>query len=293
MPTPLFNKTVLMSDALNFSADKTINPYYGDKHIDQAKAIAEHSAIKSALESAGITVHTTPSPRNSQDGVYTANWALVRGDTAVLARLPEARKTEESYAQAVLEALGKHVVYVPDGLKFSGQGDALPCGNYLLCGKGYRSDEAAQQFAAETLGYTRIQLEAVPQLDENGTPVINNVSGWPDSFFYDIDLAISIIRPPTDSAPGIVAYCPDALTKESVDALRTMNNVDLLPISLQEAQQGFAANLVSTGEVVVMSKDAPQFKAALEARGLTVVTPSISELAKGGGYIRCTTLTID
>ena len=42
-----------------------------------------------------------------------------------------------------------------------------------------------------------------------------------------------------------------------------------------------------------MSAHAPKLKAELEARGLTVLTPEVSELAKGGGYIRCTTLTLD
>jgi len=50
---------------------------------------------------------------------------------------------------------------------------------------------------------------------------------------------------------------------------------------------------VSTGETVIMGAHAPVFKAELESRGFTVVTPEITELLKGGGYIRCTTLTLD
>jgi N-dimethylarginine dimethylaminohydrolase len=42
-----------------------------------------------------------------------------------------------------------------------------------------------------------------------------------------------------------------------------------------------------------MSAEAPLFKAEIEAHGLQVITPEITELAKGGGYIRCTTLTLD
>jgi len=64
-------------------------------------------------------------------------------------------------------------------------------------------------------------------------------------------------------------------------------------VSLHEAEDAFACNLVSTGEVVVMGDGAPVLKAALESHGLTVYTPHIQELSKGGGYIRCTTLTID
>nr|MDQ3093776.1 amidinotransferase [bacterium] len=61
----------------------------------------------------------------------------------------------------------------------------------------------------------------------------------------------------------------------------------------KEAQYAFACNLVSTGETVVMSAFAPQLKAELERRGLKVLTPVVTELGKGGGFIRCTTLTLD
>lgn len=281
-----------MSDALHFSAEKAINPYYGDPEVNQSLASKEHQSIVRALSNAGIKIVQVPSPTTSQDGVYTANWALVRGDTAIISRLPEVRKSEEAYAEKVLRELGKEIVHVPEGLKFSGQGDALACGNLLFCGKGYRSDEAAQEFAAETLGYERIQLQTIPELDENGTPVINKVSGWADSFFYDIDLALSIIKAPEGNQKGLIAYCPEAFVPESREFLAAFDQVEKIEISLDEAQHAFAGNLVSTGETVIMSAHAPELKAALESHGLTVVTPEISELAKGGGYIRCTSLSL-
>ncbi len=287
------NRTVLMSDALNFSAEQAINPYYFDSHADANAAEAEHASIRAALESAGVEVIQVASPKESQDGVYTANWALVRGNKAVLARLPNVRKAEEAYARTVLESLGKEVIEVPGELHFSGQGDALACGNYLFCGNGYRSDEAAQAFAAEILGYDRIQLKTIPQLDEAGVPVINPISGWADSFFYDIDLALSIIRHPEGDTPGLIAYCPEAFTPESREKLATLDNIEAIEVSFEEAEHAFACNLVSTGETVIMGDQAPNLKAALEAHGLTVITPRIYELSKGGGYIRCTTLTLD
>lgn len=289
----MINRTVLMSDALHFSTEQAINPYYGAPSVDVELAVAEHKSIMDALSSAGVTVERVPSPTESQDGVYTANWALVRGDKAVLACLPDVRKAEEDHAEQMLTQLGKTVVRVPDGLKFSGQGDALACGNYLFCGQGYRSDEAAQKFAADTLGYERIQLQTIPKLDEQGNPVINAVSGWADSFFYDIDLALAIIKGPESGEKGLIAYCPDAFTPDSREHLARFDGVEKIEVSLEEAQQAFACNLVSTGETVIMSANAPRLKAALEAKGLKVLTPNIFELAKGGGYIRCTTLTLD
>jgi len=41
-----------------------------------------------------------------------------------------------------------------------------------------------------------------------------------------------------------------------------------------------------------MSDKAPNLTSKLEKHGLQVITPKITEIAKGGGYIRCMTLTI-
>jgi N-dimethylarginine dimethylaminohydrolase len=289
----MFNATILMSDARHFSTKQPINPYYSDETPNIAYAEKEHSSIKQLLESAGVTIIQVPSPSNSQDGVYIANWALVRNNKAVLARLPNARKAEEAYAEKILTDLGKEVVRIPENLRFSGQGDALPFGNYLFCGQGYRSDVDAQAFAAAQLGYTRVQLQTIPELDTRNQPVINRFSGWPDSFFYDIDLALAILRPPQEGKKGLIAYCPDAFTPESQEILASFNLAEKLLISLEEATIGFAANLVSTGSIVVMSNKAPVFAAELQAHGFTILTPNITELSKGGGYIRCTTLSIN
>lgn len=281
-----------MSDANNFSIDQPINPYYGAETLDKERAIAEHAAIREALESVGVEVITTPSPTDSQDGVYVANWALVRGDVAVIARLPNVRKAEEDVAAKVLSDMGKTIVRIPEHLKFSGQGDALPCGRFLFCGQGYRSDPEAQEIAAAATGLERIQLQTIPKRDDAGEPVINATSGWADSFYYDIDLALAIIREPTSTTPGIIAYCPEAFDTDSQERLASLEGFEKILVSENEATKAFATNLVSTGSAVVMSAHAPLLRAELESRGMTVICPEVSELSKGGGYIRCTTLTL-
>lgn len=277
-----------MSGADYFDDQAAINPFM-DKQvsIDRAAAQAEHNAIRAALEQAGVTVIKVDPPASCQDGVYTANWALIRGDKAVMSTLPNARQAEEPYAEQVLKDLGKTIYKVPDGVHFSGQGDALPCGNYLFAGTGYRTEPVAHQFVADTLGYNLIALQTIPQLDDAGRPVINADSGWSDSFFYDIDLALAVI------SPSLIAWCPEAFTPDSQAKLRAIADIDKIEVSFTEAKQAFACNLVSTGQTVVMSSTAPELKSNLEARGLQIITPVITELAKGGGYIRCTTLTLD
>ncbi len=292
---PKINQHVLMSGADFFDDGFAINPYMNHQTpVDVEKAKAEHSAIREALESAGVQVIKVAPPVNCQDGVYTANWALCIGDKAVMSRLPNKRKDEEPYAAQLLKKMDKKIVLVPDELRFSGQGDALPCGNDLFTGSNYRTDWQVHEFLAKELGVNVISLQTIPKrgLHGIGKRKINPTTGWPDSFYYDIDLALSVLRAPDGNQKGLIAWCPEAFTRKSRALLHAYEGVEKIEVSRSEATKGFACNLVSTGETVVMSAKAPKFKAELIRRGFKVITPEITELAKGGGYIRCTTLTL-
>ena len=292
---PLINQTVLMSGADFFSAEYAINPYMDGQQASPDKAKAEHDSIRAALEKAGITIRKVAPPKDCQDGVYTANWALCRDGKAVLSQLPNMREAEEPYAKKTLKDLGLKIIELPDNLRFSGQGDALPCGNDLFVGSVYRTDRAVHSILAEKLGYHVISLQTIPKRAAHGLGrrLANPTTGWPDSFYYDIDLALSVLRAPEGNKKGLIAWCPAAFTHASRNRLRNYDGVDKIEVSREEATKGFACNLVSTGETVIMSAHAPKYKAKLERHGFKVITISAPELAKGGGFIRCTTLTLD
>jgi N-dimethylarginine dimethylaminohydrolase len=278
------NKKVLMSGVDFFSDEFAINAYMDSQiSIDLIEARVEHELINASMKQAGVEVVRVNPPEGCQDGVYTANWALCKEGKAILSNLPNKRKNEEAYAEKVLTDLGFETIKCP--YRFSGQGDALPCGEYLFMGTGYRTDVEARNFVKEILGYEVISLQTIPLVDESGENAINEVTGWPDSFFYDIDLALSVID------ENLIAWCPEAFTQESQGKMHQIP-VKKIEVSYQEATEGFACNLVSTGETVIMSANAPKLKKNLENLGYKTITPTISELAKGGGYIRCTTLTI-
>ena len=283
----MINQKLLVSGADYFADTYEINPYYTQKSIDVEKAKAEHAAILNCFKEAGIELVKVDPPKDCQDGVYTANWALVKDGVAVMSRLPEARKAEEPYAKAELEKLGIKTIEVPGDHLFSGQGDSLICGKYLFAGRGYRSDPEAQQFAAETFGLELVQVHALPQLNDDGTEHINPFTNHADSFWYDIDLAISVIDEHT------IAYCRDALDEESQQKIDRLTDIDKIVVDYDECTKGFANNLVSTGKHVIMSNHAPKLQAELEKRGLICLTPDVTELKKGGGYIRCVSLWLN
>ena len=182
--------------------------------------------------------------------------------------------------------MGISCVLVPDELLFSGQGDSLRVGKYLIGGNGYRSEAEAQEFAAKELGLELVLVKTKPKLSENGSVFINPETGRADSFFYDLDLAVAVI------SDELIAYCPEALETESVEKIEALP-MEKIHVSLEEAVSGFACNLVSTGETVVMSSRAPKLKAELERRGLKVLAPEVKELIRGGGFIRCVSLEIE
>ncbi|HUD11877.1 MAG TPA: amidinotransferase [Candidatus Saccharimonadia bacterium] len=281
---PLINRSVLMSGAEYFDVTNAINAYYNEHDtVDRARALADFANIRSALVEAGIKITDTPAPPNCQDGIFTANWGLCRGDTVVLSSLPPQRQAEQPYAEAALRNLGKRIVKPP--FRFSGQGDALPCGNLLFAGSTYRTDPRMHQFLQAELGYEVIELEAVAKVDKKGNSLNNKLTGWAESYFYDLDLGISVLT------PDLIAWYPGAWTTESQAKIRA-SAVTKIEVDQTEALN-FNCNLISTGRTVVMGKNGPKLQAAIEFHGLKTITVDVQELGKGGGFIRCTTLTLD
>jgi N-dimethylarginine dimethylaminohydrolase len=293
----LKNQKVLVSGAEYFTDQFAINAQMDSSiEVNHDKAIAEHNSIRRALISLGIDVIKSEAPPDLQDGVYTANWALTRGNIALMSRLPNKRKGEEAYALKYLQALGFKTVTLPDYVKsFSGQGDALPCGDIVFTQSPYRTSKEAHPFLKSVLNYNKVMsLRTMPSRDSRfSRPKKNLITGWPDSPTYDIDLALAVLKWPDAGKKGLIAWCPQVFTFGSRLALKRLKDVDKIEVSKEEAMTVFALNLVSTGEAVLMNSGAPKFQAQIEAAGLKVITLDLPELKKGGGSIRCTTLTLD
>jgi len=294
---PLINKTVLVSGADYFSDKDAINALMDSSvEVNEIEARHEHQMIIKAFKAAGIKVIKVQPPKDCQDGIYTANWGLVNSGKAVLSRLPNKRKPEEDYAKQVLKELDLEIIELPKEIKaFSGQGDCLFCDDNLFVHSPYRTSLEAHRPVKELLGAKNVYaLRTKPARWLKIGPAKNNkLTGWPDSPTYDLDLALAIIKPKTADSLPLIAYSPKLFTYSSRRLLKKLSGFDKIVVSKEEATKAFATNLVSTGETVIMPSGAPNFKRQLIRHGLKVIDLELPELKKGGGSIRCCSLTLD
>ncbi|MCG0283773.1 dimethylarginine dimethylaminohydrolase family protein [Streptomyces sp. PSAA01] len=260
------NRDLLMCDTTYFRVDYVINPYM-DVAVqpDLVQARREHEALVESHRAASRVVRRIPSASECPDMVYTANVAFVASGLAVLGAPPVERSAEIPYVRSWLKDHEFEVLDCP--YDFSGQGDALVCGQYLFVGHGQRTDRRVPGLLDELFGFEVVPLRVSSER-------------W-----YDLDLAVGVIDPHT------VACCPEALDRPSLAALRSLD-VDVIEVSIDEAAR-FALNLISDGSTVTMTRGAPELAAMVRERGMAVVELGTDELRKGGGGIRCTALTLD
>jgi N-dimethylarginine dimethylaminohydrolase len=291
----LLNKKLLVSGADYFTSDQAINALMNDPKVDHEKALKEHALIMDAFEKVGIKVIKVSPPENCQDGIYTANWALVKDNKAIMSRLPNTRKPEEEYAKKTLEKLGIETFVLPEDIKsFSGQGDALICDDFVFTQSPYRTSKDAHRYISEVLHVKNvISLHTKPlRWFRFGPPKKNKITKWPDSPTYDIDLAIAILRPKTNKNKALIAYCPEVFDRRSNKILSSLKDFDKIIVSKEDAVNHFALNLVSTGETVIINSGTLNFNEDLMKYGFKVIELNLPELKKGGGSIRCSSLDL-
>ena len=159
------------------------------------------------------------------------------------------------------------MVCLPAEVRFEGEGDMLRCGELLVAGYRFRSDQEAAYWIGELLEREVLSLELV------------------DSWFYHLDTCLCPL------AEGTVLYYPDAFTAGSRRAIRR-RFPDAITVSLREAQR-FVCNSAVIGRHVVMSGKCPMAKAELQARGYLVHEVDVSEVLKAGGGAKCLVLFLD
>lgn len=260
---------ILMCPPDYYGIEYEINPWMDRRReCDHALAVAEWQGLHRILKEAGAVVSLVPPVAGLPDLVFTANAALVCGDTAILShfRHPQRQGEEPSYHEW-LSAHGFRVERLPASMFFEGAGDALFCGDTLFAGYRIRSDVHALQEIGRRLGCRVIPLELV------------------DPYYYHLDTCFCPL------APGVAIYHPQAFDDYGRRVLGELIQ-ELIPASPEEAGH-FACNAVVVGRTVITNTGCPELHRQLRARSFEPIETPLSEFVKSGGSAKCLTLRLD
>lgn len=259
--------TALMCPPVYFDVHYEINPWMNRKRLPR-KGLARQQweTLYSILaEKLGITIELIDPVPSLPDFVFTANAGLCMGSTFIPSRFRHPQRSqEEDHWKRWFEARGYHLVHLPSGLYFEGEGDMLQWGNLVVAGYHFRSDREAEFHVAQLVEKELLALELV------------------NPWFYHLDTCFAPIGRDT------VLYYPAAFSPESRRAILERFG-RAIPVGEEEAHR-LACNLVAVDRQVVMSAHCPVARADLLRLGYEVREVDISEFMKAGGGAKCLVL---
>jgi dimethylargininase len=225
--------------------------------IDVARAVEQHAQYEALLRSLGVTVTLLPAQSELPDAVFVEDTAIVLDEVAVITRPGAASRRPECASIAAALQPWRPLEYLREPATLDG-GDVLQVGRTLYVGLSSRSNQEAVDQLRELLGSLEYRVETL------------TVRGC--------------------------LHLKSALTAAS-DSLLLLNPACCDPTRFPDAQvietdpaEPGAANVVRLGESVVMDAAYPRTAARLKARGITVHTLDLSELAKAEGAVTCCSL---
>ena len=268
---------VLMANPEHFDVTYVINPHMEGNvgNVDRALAQRQWKALYDTYEQLGYEVHAIPGQPDLPDLVFTANqsFPVQRPDgswVVVMSRMRSAhRRPEVPFIQAFYDERGAEVVHLPeDAGFFEACGDCRwhPRRRLVYGGYGFRTKRTALQYLADRIDVPVVPLRLV------------------DPRFYHLDTCLS---PLTEDAALVVeeAFTPDGL------AFLRRCFPELIPVPLDEAAHGFAANgNCPDGQHFVVHHGNEQTRRNVEALGIDVIELDTSEFIKSGGSVFCMTM---
>ncbi len=230
--------------------------------IDLSEARKQWITLKDALLDAGACLSIMKQAAGLPDMVFSANFGLVKNHRAFISRFRHKERSGEAlyFRDWCIET---NYVYAaaPKGSFFEGEGDALWCGEKLVCGYGFRSDETGVRLAGDFF--------------ENETVLLHLI----DPYFYHLDTCFSWIK------RNLMLVYLSAFDARSQDELERLG--ELIPVSSYDAHN-FVCNTIPIGKTLITSHMSAHLKTLLENKyGFKVVTLDFSIFKKAGGAAKC------
>jgi N-dimethylarginine dimethylaminohydrolase len=267
----------------HFEVKYRINPWMNpDAWATKAQFLAgaarrQWQRLYEALLTWGAQVELVEATPDLPDLVFTANAAVIVDRKALLARFrhPQ-RRLEEPVLARALDCLRQQgtldlVAELPKALILEGAGDCIwdRERNHFWLGYGQRSDRSSQQVVSDFFGMDCVALELT------------------DPRFYHLDTAFCPLP------FGEVIYYPAAFTRAGRRAIEERVAKSQRIVLDEEDAVRFAANSISFGRLIVLSRCSRKLRCQLEERRYTVMTTPLHAFLRGGGSACCLTLRID
>lgn len=257
-----------------FGVEYVINPWMEAQvhHADQQLAATQWNDLCSTIGKLATVLLMPPVPK-LPDLVFTANAALIYGETAVLSsfRCQERQPEAEHYAKW-LQSSGFTVRTLPEGALFEGAGDSL-------------LDRGSQPLLWSGYGY-RSNLEALPLLQAYIGVEVQPLRLC-DPRFYHLDTCFCPLE------GGHLLYYPGAFDAAGNAAIEyRVPAAKRLEIVESEAVL-FTCNAVNIGRTVILNEAGPRTESWLQERGFDVIKTRTTEFMKAGGSAKCLSLRLD
>ena len=265
----------IADDCVIPSINPTIKLYEKEGTLPNISVLKEElERFARALEGEGITVHR---PRNiiGQYQIYARDIAFVIGDTIVVSNMKEpSRQKEIAGIQYVLKEIGAdNIVKLPSDAIVEG-GDVIIHNGVLFVGIGERTNQAGYEFLKEMFS----AWDVIPLKLQTSEDHVDHTLHL-DCAFQPVGGKFAII-------------CEDAFAEVPLKLYDIFGKENLI-IASQDEKVEMAPNIFSIGEQKVVSDASfERLNAKLRDRGITVVEVSCPNMAKLGGFFRCSTLPL-
>lgn len=257
-----------LSDVCRYQVAWSINPHMMIGAVDFAAAAQQHASLVAALEGTGVAIEHLPFVHGAYDSVFVKDPALLlshRGrKQALLARMRHSERQLECVERArVLVQQGYEVVTGCPTEWEGGDVVMLPSCEGMFLGYGLRSRRDASTWLERHAG----------------------VEVWPlelrDPHLYHLDTALAVLP------DGTALVCPDALTRESLQALERAPGITRVIRVSRDLALGFGLNLVTVGDTVVVGAHQPSIEALLASLGYRCRVVPLGQFHLAGGSAAC------
>lgn len=261
-------KKVLMCRPDYFNVEYIINPWMIPGSVDRQKAEKQWETLAEIYRNLQIEVSYIRQQQRLPDMVFSADQAIVSGDTALMSNFKyRERRGERKPYESWFQEHGYTMTYIPGDHYFEGTGECLIWNDIVLTGVGFRTRSESCNQISQTLKREVVALELVnPQ-------------------FYHLDTCFFPLNETT------AFYYPEGFSEEAREILRRLIPT-LIPFTHEEAY-GFSANSIATDHHVIVQRGNPTFTERLQELGYRVIETDVSEFIKAGGGIHCLTNVID